>query len=104
MQALVCMLAHYVEWRMQVKLVPLLSADQDPSISEAQRSSLASQGKAMGRPAHNFRALLEYLSTITCNRIEPPLGGVPPCGMLTRPTEVQRKALDLVRVELESVQ
>ena len=100
-QALLGMLAYCVEWHMQAKLAPLLSADHDPPTSEAQRSSLSSQGEAKGRSTCNFRLLLEDLSTIACNRIEPQLEGVQPFELLTRPTELQRKTFDLLGVELE---
>ena len=100
-QALLCMLAYHVEWHMRAKLALLLPADHDPPTSEAQRSSDSSQGQAKGRSTHNFRSLLEDLSTITCNRIEPQLEGVQPFGMLTRPTELQRETFDLLGVELE---
>ena len=100
-QAPLCMLAYCVEWHMQAKLAPLLSADHDPSTSEAQRSSLSSQGEAKGRSTHSFRSLLEGLSTIACSRIEPQLEGVQPFELLTRPTELQRETFDLLGVELE---
>lgn len=100
-QALFGMLAYHLEWHMRAKLAPLLSADHDPPTSEAQRSSLSSQGEAKGRSTRNFRLLLEDLSTIACNRIEPQLEGVQPFELLTRPTELQRKTFHLLGVELE---
>lgn len=42
------------------------------------------------------------LSTITCNRIEPQVGKVPPFKMLTRPTELQQRAFELLGVSLGS--
>ena len=95
---LLCVLAYHVEWHMREKLAPLLSAVQGPSGSEAQCSSSASKGEAKERPKHSFRSLLEYLSTITCNRIEPQVEGVQPFEMLTRPRESQRKAFELLGV------
>ena len=93
---LLCMLAYHVEWHMRAKLAPLLSADQGPSASEAQRSSDASKGKARARPGHSFRSLLEELSTITWNRIEPQVEGVRTFEMLTRPSELQRRVFELL--------
>lgn len=101
---LLCMLAYHVEWHMRAKLAPLLSADQGPSTSGSKCSSRASEGEAKERPAHSFRSLLENLSAITCNRIEPQLEGMRPFKMLTRPTELQRQAFESLGVELESVQ
>ena len=103
-EALLCMLAYYVEWHMRAKLAPLLSEEQEPSPSESQRSSPALQGKAKGRTTHSFRSLLENLATITWNRIEPQVEGVPPFERLTRPTELQRQALELLGVKLERTQ
>lgn len=103
-QALLCMLAYYVEWHMKAKLAPLLSAEHDLKPSESPRSSLTSQGMSKSRSTHNFRSLLEDLSTITCNRIEPQVEGVGPFEILTRPTELQRQVFDVLGVELESVQ
>lgn len=100
-QALLCMLAYHVEWHMRAKLAPLLSADHDPPTSEAQRSSLSPQGEAKGRSTHNYRLLLEDLSMIACNRIEPQMDGVQPFELLTRPTELQRETFDLLGVELQ---
>ena len=67
-----------------------------------QYSSPGTQGKANGRRMHSFRSLLENLSTITCNRIEPQVGKVPPFKMLTRPTELQQRAFELLGVSLGS--
>lgn len=102
--ALLRMLAYHVEWHMRAKLAPVLSADQGPSASEAQRGSDASKGKAKERPRHGFRSLLESLATINCNRIEPQVEGVQPFEMLTRPSELQRRVFELLGVEPESVQ
>ena len=100
-EALLCMLAYHVERQMRAKLAPLLSGEQDPSPVEAQPRSRASRGKAKGQPTHSLQSLLENLATITCNRIEPRSEGVPPFEMLTRPTEVQRQAFELLGVKLE---
>ena len=98
-QALVCMLAYYVEWHMRAKLAPLLSAEQDPLPAVEQNSS-GMRGKANGQRMHSFWSLLENLSTITCNRIEPQVGKVPPFELLSRPTELQRRAIKLLGVKL----
>jgi len=49
---------------------------------------------------HSFQSLLENLSTITCNWIEPQVGKVPPFEMLTCPTELQQRAFELLGVKL----
>lgn len=101
-QALLCMLAYYVEWHMRAKLAPLLFAEQDPVPAIVEHGSPGTQGKVNAWPMHSFRSLLENLSTITCNRIEPQVGKVPPFKMLTRPTELQRRAFELLGVSLGS--
>ena len=103
-QALLCMLAYLVERQMRAKSAPLLSGGQELSPVEAQPRSRASRGNAKGQPTHSFRSLLENLATITSNRIEPQVEGAPPFEMLTRPTELQRQALELLGVKLERTQ
>ena len=103
-QALLCMLAYHVEWHMRAKLAPLLTVEHDPAPSEMQYSPPGTQGNANRRRMHSFRSLLENLSTITCNRIEPQVGKVPPFELLTRPTELQERAFKLLGVKLEGMQ
>ena len=100
-QALLCMLAYYVEWHMRAKLAPLLTVEHDPAPFEMRYSPSGTQGRANGRRIHSFQSLLENLSTITCNRVEPQVGKVPPFEMLTRPTELQQRAFELLGVKLE---
>ena len=98
-QALLCMLAYHVEWHMRAKLAPLLSTEQDP-LPDVEQSSSGTPGKANGLRMHSFPSLLENLSAITCNRIEPRVGKVPPFELLTRPTELQQRAFALLGVKL----
>ena len=98
-QALLCMLAYHVEWHMRAKLAPLLSTEQDP-LPDVEQSSSGTRGKANGLRMHSFPSLLENLSAITCNRIEPRVGKVPPFELLTRPTELQQRAFALLGVKL----
>ena len=114
---LLCMLAYYVEWHMQQWLAPLLFRDADPQAAQAQRASVVqpaqvspearakarSKRTAAGAPAHSFDSLLADLATIAKNRIEPQ-GGGQPFDMLTRPTALQRKAFDLLKVSLTCTQ
>ena len=114
---LVCMLAYYVEWHMQRRLAPLLFKDADPDAAQAARASLvqpaqispegrakaSTQRTAAGEPVHSFRTLLADLATIVKNRIQPQ-GGGEAFDMLTRPTELQRQALELLGVSLTCTQ
>jgi hypothetical protein len=77
-------------------------ADRDP-VAPAQRSEEALQKVlthtlADGTPVHSFRTLLEDLSTIVRNtcRTPGPLEHSPTFDLLTTPTPVQRRALELI--------
>ena len=112
---LLCMLAYYVEWHMRKRLAPLLFDDEDPAAAEAARASVVAPAKASesarrkaqrkrtedGRPVHSFRTLLSDLATVTKNRVAPRLPGAEPFDLLTRPTELQRKAFQLLSVRLQ---
>ena len=104
-----CMLAYYVEWHMRQALAPLLFDDQDHEAAQAQRTSIvapaqrsqsaqakaASQQTADGLPVHSFRSLLADLATLTRNRVRL---GEQAFDMLTTPTAVQQRALELLQV------
>ena len=109
---LICLLAYYVEWHLRRVLAPLLFDDEQrggthpPSpVAPAQRSAGAlrkarTKRTAAGLPVQSFRHLLRNLATITKNRIQPKLKSVPPFDMITRPTALQRQALELVGLKL----
>jgi hypothetical protein len=109
------MLAYYVEWHMRQALAPLLFDDHDVETAQFQRRSPvapaerspAAHRKARrkktddGLPVHSFQTLLGDLSTICISQIEPMLPNIPPFEIITRPTPVQQRALDLLGVKLE---
>jgi transposase len=111
---LLCMLAYYVEWHMRQALAPMLFDDDDKAAAEAQRTSVVApaqpsakarrkasrQRTDAGEPVHSFQTLLADLATIVKNRIEPKLAGAQPFDQVTRPTPLQQKVLDLLRVRL----
>jgi Transposase DDE domain len=111
---LLCMLAYYVEWHMRQALAPLLFDDDDKAAAEAQRASVVApaqpsakarrkasrQRTDAGEPVHSFQTLLADLATIVKNRIEPKIAGVQPFDQVTRPTPLQQKVLDLLRVRV----
>ena len=115
---LLCMLAYYVEWHMRGRLAPLLFDEEDEAAAEAQRQSPVEAAQASpatrrkartkrtreGHPAHSFRTLLADLATVAKNRIEPRMKGVEPFELLTRPTELQSKAFELLGVKLTCTQ
>src|SRR6201995_3607153 len=109
-----CMLAYYLEWHMRRSLAPLLFDDTDKDgaeaarssiVAAAQRSATAIQKRARGVPAdglpvHSFRTLLEDLATLPRHTITTPRAPNLPLTVLTRPTEVQRRAFELLDVAL----
>lgn len=111
---LLCMLAYYVEWHMRQALAPMLFDDDDKAAAEAQRASVVApaqpsakarrkasrQRTDAGEPVHSFQTLLADLATIVKNRIEPKIAGAQPFDQVTRPTPLQQKGLDLLRVRL----
>src|SRR3954449_4179737 len=108
-----CMLAYYVEWHMRQQLAPMLFDDTDKNaaaalrtsvVAQAQRSPLAVNKQTTGRtedglPVHSFRTLLADLATLARNTITTAIAPLYPLTVLTRPTPVQRKALDLLGIE-----
>ena len=109
-----CMLAYYVEWHMRRKLKPLLFDDEDAEGAEVRRPSVvapaeaspsarakrAAKTTAQGDPAHSLRTLIDDLSTITRNTVAPRLPGASPFHVTTRPTPLQRKALEYLGVRM----
>jgi transposase len=111
---LLCMLAYYVEWHMRQLLAPTLFDDDDKPqaqtartsiVAPAQRSASARQ-KALtkqtsdGMKVHSFQTLLGDLATIVKSRIQPKDKTIPTFDMLTTPTVIQQRALDLLGVTL----
>src|ERR1700759_1484348 len=108
-----CMLAYYVEWHMRQQLAPMLFDDTDKTaaealrssvVAQAQRSPLAANKQTTGRtedglPVHSLRTLLADLATLARNTIATAIAPLYPLTVLTRPTALQRKALDLLGVE-----
>ncbi|MGH6892748.1 MAG: IS1634 family transposase [Dongiaceae bacterium] len=110
-----CMLAYYVEWHMRQRLAPVLFDDDHkdeaeqkrPSIvAPAERSNVAKKKHETKRssddlPISSFRTLLQHLATLTKNRIE--FEGVPePVFMLTTPTPLQERALQLLGLTVQA--
>jgi transposase len=106
-----CMLAYYVEWHLKQSLAPLLFEDEeidDSSLNviKANRSESAQSKERKKRnqenfPVHSFRTLLEDLGTICLNTVECTIReGSYRFSKITRPTQLQQKALDLLGVSL----
>jgi transposase len=104
-----CMLSYYVEWHMRQALAPILFDDDDPQAAEAARKSIVSPAQRSlnakhkdlfkrtedGLPVHSFQTLLRDLATLTSNEVR--VGGQT-LNMLSTPTPVQQRALNLLKV------
>jgi transposase len=107
-----CMLAYYIEWHMRQCLAPMLYDDTDKDIAEtlrpsvvakAQRSPSAVTKQTTGRtedglPVHSFRSLIADLATLARNTVVTAIAPNSPFIIVTRPTRIQQKALDLLAV------
>jgi transposase len=107
-----CMLAYYIEWHMRQCLAPMLYDDTDKDIAEtlrpsvvakAQRSPSAVTKQTTGRtedglPVHSFRSLIADLATLARNTVVTAIAPNRPFTIVTRPTRIQQKALDLLNV------
>jgi transposase len=111
---LLCMLAYYVEWHMRRALAPILFDDADRKSAEARRDSVVAparrseqaEDKALtkrtdaGEPVQSFKSILRDLATIAKNRIQPKAPEAPSFDIITKPTPLQQRALDLLGVQL----
>jgi transposase len=109
---LLCMLAYYLEWHMRKALAPILFDDHNHAAAEASRTSPvakaepspAAERKARkkctddGQPVHSFRTLLADLATIARNVVS--FGNTGEMTVITRPTKIQQRALDLLGIKI----
>ncbi|BBH38074.1 transposase [Microcystis viridis NIES-102] len=106
-----CMLAYYVEWHLKQCLAPLLFEDEEiddgslnvikASRGESVQSKERKKRNQENLPVHSFRTLLEDLGTICLNTVECTIReGSYRFSKITRPTQLQQKALDLLGVSL----
>jgi hypothetical protein len=107
-----CMLAYYLEWHMRQRLAPMLFDDTDKEaaealrtsvVAQAQRSPAAVQKQTTGRtpdglPVHSFQSLLADLATVARNTVTTAITPNYPLCVVTRPTNIQQKAFQLLGV------
>ena len=108
-----CMLACHVEWHMRRRLAPILFEDDDREGARAQRNSpvepaeVSESAKAKaadkrtpdGLPVHSLTTLLADLATLTLNEVTLPGSPDHAFPLLATPTELQRRAFDLLEID-----
>src|SRR6266568_2214156 len=106
------MISYYITWHMQARLAPMLFTDDDKPATQAARPSpvapaarspralakAATKRTETGQPVHSFATLLADLATICLNQIQPAVPDLPGFRIVTTPTPIQRRALDLLGV------
>jgi hypothetical protein len=106
------MLSYYLSWHLQARLAPLLFTDDDKPAARAARQSpvapAARSQRALAKaaakrtddelPVHSSASLLADLATICLNTIAPADPDLPGFRLVTTPTPLQRRALDLLGV------
>lgn len=109
-----CMLAYHVEWRMRARLAPMLFDDDDAETAEQLRESPVAKAQrspaaiakqttgqtADGAPVHSFKTLLADLATIVRNTVATALAPEHRFNIVTRPTQIQQKAFDLLAIPI----
>ena len=99
---------------MRQDLAPLLFDDGDKAAAQQQRASIvapsqrstSAQAKAHSKrtkddlSVHSFQTLLSDLATIVSNRVQPKNASTPAFDIITVPTALQQRALDLLQVSL----
>jgi transposase len=105
-----CMLAYYVEWHMRGKLAELLFDDHERELAEQTRGSIVAKAPrseaarrkerkrrtADGFPVQSFQCLLKDLATLCKNRVCWEASPDAHFDQLTVPTDLQRRAFDLL--------
>ena len=111
---LLCMLAYYVEWHIRQLWAPLLFDDDDKAQAAAARASVVAPAQRStkaklkartkltsdGLKVHSFQTLLADLATLVKNKIQPADKNIAAFDMLTLPTPIQQRAMDLLGISL----
>jgi hypothetical protein len=105
------MLSYYLSWHLKAALAPILFQDHDKPAAHAKRTNpvaaaqrsdgalakAARKRTAEGTPVHSFTSLLADLATICANHIQP-TGDMPAFTLITTPTPIQQRALELLGI------
>ena len=107
-----CMLAYYVEWQMRQRLKPMLFDDEYLEEANATRASPVAKAVRSdhakvkdrtkhaedGLPLHSFTTLLKDLATLTYNIARTGANPHVQIVITSRPTPIQAKAFELLRL------
>jgi transposase len=107
-----CMLGYYLEFHMRLRLAPMLFDDADKQATQVQRKSVVAKALRSpsaikkqttgqtpdGLPVHSFHTLLGDLATIARNTLLTTITPNLSLNVVTRPTAIQQKALQLLGV------
>ena len=107
---LLCMLAYYVQWHMRRRLAPLLFEDDDregaagkrrtpvekSAVSDRAKGKSATKKTPEGLRVHSFETLMGDLGTLCLNEVTAPGSADHGFHVFTEPTELQRKAFELI--------
>ncbi len=113
-----CMLAYYVEWHMRQRLAPILYSDHDKAAAQAARASVVAPSEPSpaarrkrtrhrsdeGTPITSLRDLLRHLATMTLNTVTMPINPDYSFTVTASPTDIQKKAFELLGVKPICVQ
>jgi hypothetical protein len=113
-----CMLAYHVEWHMRQRLAPILYSDHDKAAAELERPSivappepsLAAKRKRTrhrtdeGTPLSSLHDLLRHLATMTLNSVTTPINPDYSFTVTATPTDLQKRAFELLGVKPICVQ
>lgn len=113
-----CMLAYHVEWHMRQRLAPILYADHDKATAQAERPSIVQplepsksakrkrtrHSTDEGAPLTSLRDLMRHLATMTLNSVSTPINPEYCFTVTATPTNLQRRAFELLGVKPICVQ
>jgi len=113
-----CMLAYHVEWHMRQRLAPILYSDHDKPTAEIERPSIikplepspAAKRKRSrrktddGTPVSSLRDLMRHMASLTLNTVTTPINRDYSFTVSATPTDLQRRAFELLGVNPIRVQ
>jgi len=109
----ICMLSYYLEWHLRDAWKSLLFDDEHPGghqkgspvltalRSESALKKVSTKKLPDGSPVHSFNTLISKLAMVVLNDARiPAIAKIPPFSIITKPDPVQKKAMDLVGLDI----